>query len=215
MAEKAAERRFNQKAGAGEIRATESGEITGYAAVFFDGSAGSEFGLWEGATERIAPGAFKRSIESQQDTRALFNHEPDKLLGRVSAGTLRLEEDGRGLRYTISLGETSTAKDVREMIKRGDLTGSSFSFTIAEGGEEWRDTDEGKQIRHITDVNLLDVGPVTFPAYSATSANSRSVKGAERSRDLWEREQRLIAIDARINGIRPAEGDLEGKEKEE
>ena len=207
MAEKAAERRFNQKAGAGEIRATESGEISVYAAVFYDGSKGSEFELWSGATERIAPGAFKRSIESLQDTRALFNHEPDKLLGRISAGTLKLEEDGRGLLYTISLGETSTARDVKEMIKRGDLTGSSFSFTIAEGGEEWRDTEEGRQIRHITDVNLLDVGPVTFPAYAGTSANSRSVKAAERSRLNHERALRLKAIDERINGIKKNEAE--------
>lgn len=207
MVERAAERRFNQQAATGEIRANESGEISGYAAVFYDGSEGSEFELWNGATERITPGAFKRSIESQQDTRALFNHEPDKLLGRISAGTLRLEEDGRGLRYTITMGETSTAKDVREMIKRGDLTGSSFSFTIAEGGEEWRDTDEGRQIRHITDVNLLDVGPVTFPAYSGTSANSRSIKAAERSRENHERALRLKAIDERINGIENKEAE--------
>ena len=106
------ERRYQPIADSFEIRADQDGTISGYAAVFYDGDERSEFGLWEGAKERILPGAFARAISERDDARALFNHEPDKLLGRVSAGTLQLREDNRGLHYSINLGNTTIAKDV-------------------------------------------------------------------------------------------------------
>jgi len=195
-----AERRYQPAAADCEIRQDANGDISGYAAVFYDGQpgGGTEFGLWEGARERIAPGAFARAITERDDARALFNHEPDKLLGRVSAGTLQLREDGKGLHYRINLGNTSIARDVKEMISRGDLTGSSFSFKVTE--EEWTD-EEGTQVRTISGVQLFDVGPVTFPAYDASTVKSRDLAGAKESLSDHEAEKQKKQVNDRFDAI--------------
>jgi HK97 family phage prohead protease len=205
-----AERRYQPAGEDLEIRADLNGNISGYAAVFYTGEANTEFGLWEGARERIAPGAFQRAISERDDARALFNHEPDKLLGRVSAGTLLLEEDGRGLHYSINLGNTSIAKDVKEMIGRGDLTGSSFSFKVTE--EEWTE-EEGTQIRNIKGVQLFDVGPVTFPAYDASTVKSRDIQGAKDSKEEHEREKLKKRVNERIDEL-AGENEPEGASEE-
>jgi len=195
-----AERRYQAAGEDLEIRQDTNGDISGYAAVFYTGEKGTEFNLWDGARERIQPGAFSRAISERDDARALFNHDPDQLLGRVSAGTLRLEEDGRGLHYRINLGNTSIARDVREMISRGDLTGSSFSFKVTD--EEWIDADGG-QVRNITGVELFDVGPVTFPAYDASTVKNRDIEGAKESLDEHEKEKLKKRINERIEEISP------------
>jgi len=193
------ERRYQPAGEALEIRQDQNGNISGYAAVFYNAEdRGSAFGLWDGAEERIMPGAFSRAIAEKDDARALFNHESDKLLGRVSAGTLQLSEDSRGLHYSISLGNTTAAKDVREMISRGDLTGSSFSFKVTE--EFWSE-DEGTQIRNIKGVELFDVGPVTFPAYEASTANSRDIEGAKESQEEFEREKVKERVNERFEAL--------------
>ena len=193
------ERRYQPAGDALEIRQDQNGNISGYAAVFYNSEdRGSAFGLWDGAEERIIPGAFTRAISERDDARALFNHEADKLLGRVSAGTLQLSEDARGLHYSISLGNTTAAKDVREMINRGDLTGSSFSFKVTD--EDWTE-EEGKQVRNIKGVELFDVGPVTFPAYEASTANSRDIEGAKESQEEFEREKVKERVNERFEAL--------------
>jgi len=87
---------------------------------------------------------------------------------------------------------------VREMISRGDLTGSSFSFKVTE--EFWSE-DEGTQIRNIKGVELFDVGPVTFPAYEASTANSRDVEGAKESLEESEREKVKERVNERFEAI--------------
>ena len=125
-----------------------------------------------GFVERVAPATF-RSTLNQSDVRALFNHEPDHLLGRSSTGTLRLSEDDHGLRYEVDLPNTSLGRDVAELLRRGDISGSSFGFrTIS---DEWSETEDGYPLRTLTEVALRDVGPVTFPAYSSTEASLRSL----------------------------------------
>lgn len=160
--------------------------ISGYAAVFHRASdPGTEFELWEGMVERIMPGAFDRAV-SEDDVRGLFNHDPSMLLGRTSAETLRLSVDENGLRYEIDLPETSIGKDVAESIRRGDLSGSSFAFLTTD--EDWRKED-GVHIREIRGVRLFDVGPVTYPAYSATTTGLRSDNdSAKESFDRWRNE---------------------------
>ena len=81
-----------------------NGMISGYAAVFYDGTPETEFELWDGAVERVFPEAFKAVGES--DVMALFNHQPSLVLGRSGAKTLRLAVDKKGLRYEIDPGET-------------------------------------------------------------------------------------------------------------
>ena len=135
-----------------------------------------------GFVERVAPATF-RSTLNQSDVRALFNHEPDHLLGRSTTGTLRLSEDDQGLRYEIDLPNTTLGRDVAELLRRGDISGSSFGFrTIS---DEWSETDDGYPLRTLTEVALRDVGPVTFPAYSSTEASLRSLAD-DRELDLTD-----------------------------
>ncbi len=158
-----------------EIRYGDDGKaktISGYAAVFAtDKDAGTRYKLWDDMEERIQPGAFDRALKEKHDVRALFNHEPNNLLGRSTSGTLRLSTDSVGLKYEIDLPDTQQARDVATLIDRGDLDGSSFGFIARR--VEWEDRD-GMSYRKILDVDLVDVGPVTYPAYTSTTAQMRS-----------------------------------------
>lgn len=117
---------------------------------------------------RIMPGAFAQVM--QQDVVALFNHNPDLVLGRVSAGTLRLSDESNGLRFAVDLPDTQTGRDVRTLVARGDVNGASFSCLISDFELEGGTT----LVTGISD--LFDVGPVTYPAFDATSVELHSVK---------------------------------------
>lgn len=157
-----------------EVRAKKDGKgIEGYAAVFNQRS--ENLG---GFREAIMPGAFSRMLREKQDVRAMFNHDPNMLLGRCANSTLRMAEDSTGLSYDCDMPDTSVARDVYRLIERRDITGCSFSFVPADGGQRWsegRDTETGEPIafRDLTDLDVRDVGPVTFPAYPQTSVDSR------------------------------------------
>lgn len=158
-----------------EVRAVKQGEdqpvhITGYAAVFDDASQISKY-----FNEVIRPGAFDRALKEKQDVRALFNHDEDKVLGRTKSGTLTLSVDKRGLKYDIEAPNTTIANDLIESINRGDIDASSFGFIAQE--QRWtEETKDGSTtyLRELLDVDLLDVSPVTYPAYTATTAGTRS-----------------------------------------
>lgn len=140
--------------------------LEGYFAVY-----GDVYQVWDGATESIAPGAFDESIHG--DVRALYNHNDDLILGRTAAGTLELREDNRGLWGRIKLNRNdSDAMNVYERIKRGDITGCSFGFNIAEEETEYR--DDGSIHWTIKKVDpLYEISPTIFPAYEATSVSAR------------------------------------------
>jgi HK97 family phage prohead protease len=117
------------------------------------------------------PGTFDRAVVEKHDVRALFNHNPDYLLGRVGAGTLTLSVDSRGLLFSLVPPDTQVGRDVLAWVQRGDITGASFSFVTTD--ETWV-KESGKRIRQVRGVKLFDVGPVTFPAYTGTVVSSRS-----------------------------------------
>jgi HK97 family phage prohead protease len=125
--------------------------------------------------ERIKPGAFDRSVREKADVRCLWNHKPDVVLGRTTAGTLVLSPDARGLFYRCILPNNTNGRDAYESIKRGDVSNCSFGFTVPKGGEvfEKRDAETGFPIRDLLDVNLLDVSPVAYAAYPDTSVSAR------------------------------------------
>jgi len=123
--------------------------------------------------ERIAPGAFEESVQ-EDDIRALFNHNPDQVLGRNTADTLELEETEKGLRDQIELPDNTVGAAVQESVERGDVTGQSIGFRVQE--ESWVLNDDEMDVRTIEQAQLIDVGPVTFPAYEDTD-----VKAAKRS----------------------------------
>lgn len=165
------ERRFTDA----ELRAIrgEDGKATliGYAAVFDKLSL--DLG---GFRERIAPGSFTKALETPDDVRALFNHDPNHVLGRNKSGTLKLTQDAVGLRYEIHMPDTQTARDLAASIERGDVSQSSFAFRVKAGGERWGE-EEGIIVRTLTDLQLYDVSPVTYPAYPDTSVAKRSMDG--------------------------------------
>ena len=124
--------------------------------------------------ERIAAGAFADTI-ADDDIRALFNHDPNFVLGRTSNGSLRLNEDNKGLFMENTPPGTQAANDVIALIDRRDVTGQSFGFSVQE--EKWQTKEiDGTPTEHrtITKARLYDVGPVTYPAYEITDVSTRS-----------------------------------------
>ncbi len=141
------------------------GVLEGYAAVFDKMS--DDLGYFR---EKITPGAFSKALK-KSDCRALINHESAKILGRQSAGTLSLKEDGKGLFMSVDLPDTQYARDLKVSVNRGDITQQSFGFTVKK--DAWEEDREKKEVtRTIVEVDeLFDVSPVTFPAYSETTVN--------------------------------------------
>lgn len=155
-----------------ELRVDEEGDkpkVSGYGILY--GKRSQKLGGF--FVEIINPGAASEAIKNA-DIRSLFNHSPDFVLGRTTAGTLELEETDRGVRYVAHPPDTSWARDLLVSIKRKDITGASFGFRVAQNGDEWR--EEGKlTVRYVNKIELIqDIGPVTFPAYTQTSAQVRS-----------------------------------------
>jgi uncharacterized protein len=148
-----------------ERREKEKPEIVGHAAVF---NREANIGGW--FIESVAPGAFKRAI-TEDDVRSLFNHDPNYILGRNRAGTLKLSEDDTGLMTVTAPPDTTYARDLMVSIERGDVSQMSFGFRVTK--QEW---DESGDIlkRKILEVELFDVSPVTFPAYAQTDVALRS-----------------------------------------
>ncbi|WP_016854783.1 HK97 family phage prohead protease [Halomonas smyrnensis] len=166
-----------KRALAAEVRAEEGEEgqparIVGHGAVFNKRSE-MIMGMFK---EEIAPGAFDDVLGD--DVRALFNHDANFVLGRTRSQTLELSVDAEGLRYEITPPDTQSVRDlVLAPLSRGDITGSSFAFRVAPDGDEWREEDDGLIVRTITRFSrLLDVSPVTYPAYPDAGAAARSLE---------------------------------------
>jgi HK97 family phage prohead protease len=157
-----------------EFEVREDGEgmtLTGYAARFNEPSEPLPF------IERIKPGAFKRSINSRNDIKLLWNHNTDMVLGSTRAGTLTLKEDEVGLRVIASLPDTTYGRDAKVSIQRGDVTGFSFGFTVPAGGDSW--SADGSE-RTLKSVRLMEVSTgVAFPAYPSTNGTAQ-VRGLDK-----------------------------------
>lgn len=180
-------------AGSTHTRSADNRTLIGYAAVFHRPEhPGTEYHIGSDVVERIDRHAFDRAVRDD-DVRALFNHDASQILARTTAGTLRLSVDGRGLRYEIDLPDTSTGRMVRDAIQRGDVTGSSFGFVPTR--VRWID-EPTRSIRLIEEASLVDVGPVTFPAYEATSATLESQP--QRSSGEAEAEAEAVAVRLRL-----------------
>ena len=170
MEKKDESRRLERRTmGVRELRADgESGKIEGYASVF---NEETDLGYFR---EVVRPGAFKRAINEGQDVRALWNHDPNYVLGRTTSGTLELAEDRHGLKITIDPPDTQFARDLVKSIDRGDVDQMSFAFVATE--EAWTERKDETDLRELIDVDLYDVSPVTYPAYEGTSVGLRSAE---------------------------------------
>lgn len=149
-----------------EARQAEDGtmRLSGYAAVFNDDSVPLPF------IERIAPGAFRKTLTETPDVRLLINHE-GLPLARTKNGTLRLQEDTVGLYMDADLPDTQAARDLYTLVERGDVDQMSFAFRVIR--QKW---NEGRTERTLTELSLADgdVSVVTYPAYPTTSVEARA-----------------------------------------
>jgi HK97 family phage prohead protease len=140
--------------------------------------------------EVFAPTAFDKVVGRHRndprggmDVVALFDHDGQPI-GRTTNDTLKLSITERGLAYAISPPETTLGRDIVTLVRRGDLYGASFAFSVAPGGEQWTQEADGSAVRTVSDVGALyDVSVVTRPAYPQSSAALRSL-------DAW-RQQNL------------------------
>lgn len=151
-----------------EKRDDGSSKIIGHAAVFDQLS--ENLGCFR---EKIAHGAFKNAI-IEDDVRALFNHDPNFVLGRNKSGTLRLKEDEKGLAVEIDPPDTQYARDLIENLRLGNISQMSFGFRTVE--DHWDEDENGFPIRTLKEVRLFDVSPVTYPAYPQTDVAVRSLE---------------------------------------
>ena len=149
--------------------------ITGYAA--HTGVLSHDLGGWK---ERLKSGVFLNSLSRGDDVICNINHNVDRILGRRKNGTLALREDSQGLNFSCLLPDTSDGRDVRALIKRGDLSECSFAFSVDPHGEDWDeeddDEDRGKRcmVRTLRSVKLHDVAVVAQPAYPSTSVSTNA-----------------------------------------
>lgn len=173
--------------------------LHGHMAVFGQ-RAQVERGEWERITARAFDDVLK---DPATDVVGLINHDPDQLLGRQSAGTMRLGVDSRGLAFEIDLPNTSYARDLRELVDRGDMTGASFAFIPDTSQTTYTRDDDGATVtEHNRVAKLRDGGPVTFPAYEGAGVALRSSDGAPIVRPNG-RDQ-LIRARARVHSGRGA-----------
>jgi HK97 family phage prohead protease len=177
-------------------------KLTGYAVVFNSpASIGGQF------NESIAPGAFTRTL-AEDDQVLLRDHQSELLLGRRSAGTLKLSQDAIGLAFTVTLPDTALAQDTYENVRIGNLKGCSFGFIVRD--DDWTKGSDGSLNRVINDVQLLEITLTAFPAYSSTSiAISRSL------RKLKSNEFNLDLDDDGLDGFDDLDGSDDSDDDED
>lgn len=168
-------------------------ELGGIAAVV---NSVTDLGYFE---EVIAPGAFDYALQKDYDIRCLFNHESELILGRTKSNTCKVFVNAQGnLEYTwVPDYENPTHVSVVRSIMRGDITQSSFAFTIRE--QVWTESEKygnmGKRVVNVIE-DLYDVSPVTYPAYEDTEADARSIlKMRDEERQINDAEQSKADVD--------------------
>jgi HK97 family phage prohead protease len=161
-----------------EIRKNADGSrsISGYAATF--GDLSEDLGNFK---EIIKAGAFSQSLINRPDVLCLYGHDDNQILGRVASGTLEISEDSKGLKFTCKLPDTSTGRDLIELISRNDIGKMSFGFTVPDGGDSWAEVG-GQIVRTLLQVTLWEISVVGQPAYSSSSVSLRTAPKALRSK---------------------------------
>ena len=199
------ERRFaidGWQAGDFQIRAESDGmTFEGYAAVFNSDSNALPF--W--GIERIAPGAFAKSLSEARNIRMFANHNSDLLLASTANKSLRLAEDEVGLRVEADLPDTSVGRDLATLVKRGDVDSMSFGFQAIR--DSW---NESLTERTLLEVRLFEVSPVTgWPTYPATSAAVRHLaEMIDSAPEPLAEAFRIIASDDPANRLTDQQRDL-------
>ncbi len=162
-----------------ELRSAADGSgprhIVGYASVF--DRLSRNLG---GFVERVNQRAFNASKATGfEGAVCRWNHNDDFLLGTISARTCMIDVDGTGMLYDVVPPDTTAGRDVMILMGRGDVAASSFAFRAAE--DDWALSDFGMPLRTLLSMEVLDVAPVTTPAYPDATSSLRSVDGAVHS----------------------------------
>ena len=129
--------------------------------------------LW-GFREEIARGAFADSI-ANDDVRALWQHDASQVLGRTKNRTLQVMEDSHGVEFKVYPADTQPGRDALTSVRRGDVDQVSFGFSVAEGDDDWRESEDGTIIRRVNRGKLFEVSPVTWAAYPQTVVQARGL----------------------------------------
>lgn len=150
-----------------------------------------------GFREVFTPEAVDRTLAEQVDVRALVDHDPGKVIGRVKAGTLRLRKASDGLRVEITPPNTTLGRDILELVRRGDVSGMSIGFYVMPGGERFETRGE-QTVRVITDARIVEASIVSWPAYESTDAtvaqrSLQAFRAVQGQRIVWLRQRaRLV-----------------------
>jgi HK97 family phage prohead protease len=167
-----------------EIRDENDGmTISGYAAVFNSESEPLPF------IERIAPGAFTRSLKSRNEIKLLWNHDSGEPMASMRGGSLRLWEDDKGLAYEAKLANTTRGRDVAELIRSKVIDAMSFGFNVI------KDTWDERGNRTLESVRIHEISVVSYPAYTATSGTVQ-VRSAEGGIDAEALADALLRLES-------------------
>ena len=162
-------RGFETKGSPIEVRSRDARTIGGYAAVFNKRSVNLG-----GFHETLDPRVFNKSrADGFPGVICRFNHSDDMVLGTTRAGTCSVDVDGTGLQYEVDVPQCRS--DVYELTERGDIAHSSFAFQSYE--DEWSKDSDGYPVRMVLSARLMDVAPVTNPAYPDATVGVRSLAG--------------------------------------
>ena len=198
-------RAFRRGAPRVEKRADGKDVIRGVSPVYYRADdPGTEFELWPGLVERVRAGAAKKASEAGADVRSFYNHDPNQVLGRTVAGTLRLAETDAGLAYEVEPPDTQTARDLLQSMRRGDVDGSSYMYWVRRRTWE-EDLERNLDILWLDEVEVIEVGPVAIPAYSSAGSELGKAAAGEGPEALRASYAAWLEERARANA-----GDLEG-----
>jgi HK97 family phage prohead protease len=122
------------------------------------------------------------------------NHNPDLVMGRTKSGTLMIEATQYGLRYEVSPPDTPLMQHWVASIERGDVDGSSFSFSIDEDAWDYSTDPPTRTLLHVRD--LYDVGPVVYPAYldATVAVRSLELRAVQFTSQLQRQRLRAMAL---------------------
>jgi uncharacterized protein len=173
----------------------EAFHLRGYAVVEYRADdPKTQFRMGPRLVERVKRSAIDAILAKKDDIIGAFNHDPHFVLGRRSNGTLSLSADQIGLKYDIELPDTTYARDLLVLVARGDVKGSSFM-----GSMEFDREVEGDQVvRWVRSIDPIELGPVTAPAYEATTAHMRSIGDAIEHERRDELRRKALELDAKI-----------------
>lgn len=148
-----------------------SRKLEGYAALF---------DIWSqnlgGFREVIRQGAFQKSLDAGNDIRAFVDHDTGRVVGRRSSGTLKIEEDSKGLKFEVDLPDTQEGRDLLELVRRGDVNQMSFGFNVTEDKWNYRGRGEVDE-RELIEIELFEISFVAMPAYEEAHVWEKNSRG--------------------------------------